>query len=94
MFYIKIIKIIRELITDFFGNVCQKLAVIKEIKREKVLFLREKFTVDQRLYPIHDGPFWGCSRMGGEERPHLLKTCHTYLTMMKLGKAIPYLKKM
>ena len=39
--------------------------------------------------PIQDGLFRGCSRM----RPPLLKICHTYPTMMKLGTVIPYPKK-
>ena len=30
---------------------------------------------------------------GGSKRPHLLKICHTYPTMMKLSTIIPYLKK-
>ena len=44
---------------------------------------------------IQDGLFRGCSRMrGGAKRPPPLpKICHTYLTMMKLGTVIPYLKK-
>ena len=46
---------------------------MKEIKSEKILFLREKFTADQRLYPIHDGPFCGCSGMGGEESTPILQ---------------------
>ena len=29
----------------------------------------------------------------GLKRPSLSKTCHTYLTLMKLGTVIPYLKK-
>ena len=32
---------------------------------------------------------WG----GGQKCPPLPKICHTYLTMMKLGTTIPYLKK-
>ena len=31
--------------------------------------------------------------MGGEKAP-LLKICHTYSVMIKLGTIIPYLKKM
>ena len=35
---------------------------------------------------IQDGPFWGCSQMGGgAKRPFHPKICHTYPTMMKLG---------
>ena len=49
------------------------------------------------LNPIQDGPFRGCSRMGGGEggakRPPLPKICHTYPIKMKLGTVIPYLKK-
>ena len=36
--------------------------------------------------PIQDGPFWGCSRIGGGREA---KICHTYPTMMKLGRVIP-----
>ena len=44
--------------------------------------------------PIQDGLFRG-SRMGGRGLfgPPLPKICHTYPTMMKLGTAIPYLRK-
>ena len=42
--------------------------------------------------PIQDGHFWGCSRMGGK-KAHLPNICHTYPTMMKLFRVIPYLKK-
>ena len=44
------------------------------------------------LNPIQEGPFRGGSRMGVQKGP-LLKFCHTYPTMMKLGTVIPYLKK-
>ena len=41
--------------------------------------------------PIQDGPFWSCSRMGGEQKgPTSLKSV---THMMKLGTVIPYLKK-
>ena len=40
---------------------------------------------------IRDGPFRGCSPMGG--KPRLPKICHTYPTKMELGTVIPYLKK-
>ena len=43
---------------------------------------------------IQNGPFWGCSRIGGEGKmvpPP--KICHSYLTMMKLGAVVPCLKK-
>ena len=44
--------------------------------------------------PVQDGPFQGCSRMGGggQKRPQP-KICHTYPAHMKLGTVIPYLKK-
>ena len=43
------------------------------------------------LNPIQDGLFrgWG----GGQKRPPLPKIRHTYPTMMKLGTAIPYVRK-
>ena len=38
--------------------------------------------------------FLGASHgWGGPKKPSLLKICHTYPTMMKLGTVIPYLKK-
>ena len=43
--------------------------------------------------PIQDGPFWGCSRMGGDKKASLPKICYTYPTMMKLSTAIPCPKK-
>ena len=43
--------------------------------------------------PIQDGRFRGCSRMGGANSPSLPKICHTYPTVMRLGTAIHYLKK-
>ena len=48
------------------------------------------------LNPIQDGPFPGCSRMGGGEgakRPPFFKICHTYPILMKLGTVIHYLEK-
>ena len=45
--------------------------------------------------PIQDESFWDCSSMGWgmAKRLPLPKICQTYPTMMKLGTAIPYLKK-
>ena len=40
-----------------------------------------------------DGPFRGCSRMGGTKIPPLPKISHTYPTMMKLSTVMPYLRK-
>ena len=40
----------RELITYFFWNMYQKLAILKNIK--KVLFLRKKSMMDQRLNKV------------------------------------------
>ena len=39
------------------------------------------------------GAAHGWGGWGGATRPSLPKICHTYLTMMKLGTVIPYLKK-
>ena len=47
----------------------------------------------QHINPIQDGHFLCCSRMGRVKKPHLPKICHTYLTMIKFGTVIPYLKK-
>ena len=43
-----------------------------------------------RINPIQDGPFRGCSPMGMTNVPSSLKS---YLTIMKPGTVIPYLKK-
>ena len=43
--------------------------------------------------PIQDGSFWDCSRGWGAQKGPIPKICHIYLTMMKLGTVIPYLKK-
>ena len=55
--------------------------------------IKELNIKNQRYYffdPIQAGLFWGYSWMegggGGEGRPPLPKICHTYPTMMKLGK--------
>ena len=46
------------------------------------------------LNPIQDGHFRGCSRIAGVvKKVPLPKICHRYPTMLKLGKVIPYLKK-
>ena len=37
--------------------------------------------------------FFGAAHGWGPKRSSLLKICHTYPTMMKLGTVIPYLKK-
>ena len=39
------------------------------------------------------GFFGGCSRMGGCKKATLPKICPTFSAMMKLGKIIPFLKK-
>ena len=39
------------------------------------------------------GIFGAAHGWGGAKRSPLLKLCHTYRTMMKLGTVIPYLKK-
>ena len=49
-------------------------------------------TLSEDVNPIQDGPFRGCSRMGGK-KASLLKICHTYPIMIKLGIIIPHLKK-
>ena len=44
--------------------------------------------------PIQDGSLWGCSQTWeGQQGPSFSKICHTYTTMMKIGTALPYLKK-
>ena len=45
------------------------------------------------LKPIQDGLFWGCLRTMGYKKALLPKICHTFLTMMKLSRVTPYLKK-
>ena len=44
------------------------------------------------IYPIQDGLFRGCSRMGEAFLPPLPKIRHTYPTVMKLGTVITYLR--
>ena len=44
------------------------------------------------LNPIQDGPFRGCSRMGGMRG--LPKICYENSKTMKLATVIPYLEKM
>ena len=54
------------------------------------------------LNPIQDGPFQGCSWIGGggkggvgagAKRPSLPKICYKNSTKMKLGTVIPYVQK-
>ena len=63
----------------------------------EVIYNQNKQHTTQKMWfyinPIQDWPFWGCSRMGEPKRPPLPKISHTYPRMMKLGKVIPYLKK-
>ena len=50
----------------------------------------------RNFIPIQEGPFRGSSQMrggGGVQKVLLLKICHTYPTMMKLGAVVPHLKK-
>ena len=53
------------------------------------------FNPELQLNPIQDGLFRDCSRMRGEggKKAPLPKICHTYPTITKLGKIIPYLKR-
>ena len=51
-----------------------------------------RLTKGRFLTPFRMGIFGAAHRWGGKKLP-LLKTCHTYPTMMKLGTIIPYLKK-
>ena len=45
------------------------------------------------LNDIQDGLSWGCLWMGWGKKLSLLKICHTYSTMTKLGAVILYLNK-
>ena len=66
---------------------------MKGIKFGKDLYLNIGVKLTKvGLNPIQDGPFWGCSQMGGNRAP-LPKICHLYPTIMKLGAVIPYQKK-
>ena len=57
------------------------------------LAIFDKITVKLNFSTIQDGSFRGFWRMGGDpKRPPILKICHTYPTMMKLGTVILYLK--
>ena len=42
---------------------------------------------------MQEEPFWGCSWIGGSIKTPLIKICHTYPKMMKLGTVIAYQKK-
>ena len=56
--------------------------------------LPEVFCKKGAFNPIQDESFWGCSQMrGGEQNAPLPKISQTDHTVMKLGTAIPYLKK-
>ena len=67
------------------------IQTIGRLLRTNCLSVFDHF-VELVLNPIQDGPFRGCSRMGGKKVPHP-KICHTYPAIMKLGIIIPYLKK-
>ena len=48
------------------------------------------------INPIQDGPFQAAhvGKEGDEKAlPHVPKLCHTYATIMNLGKKVPFLKK-
>ena len=51
-----------------------------------------KFLRTPILTQFREG-FIGAAHGGGSKKSPLSKICHTYLTMMKLGTVIPYLKK-
>ena len=58
----------------------------------------EKFFSYNSLNPIQDWLSLGCSRLvggvgGGRKKAPLPKICRTNPTMMKLGRVMPYLKK-
>ena len=66
--------------------------------------VKQKTRCSRDSNPIQDRPFRSCSRMKGEggggckNLLHIIwaplpKICHIYLTMMKLGTGIPYLKR-
>ena len=74
----------------------QKKQTNKQKKNAKV-FLRKglrrivikNIPIKYRFNPVKDGPFPGCSRMGGK-KASLPKICPTYPTIMKVGTVIPY----
>ena len=43
--------------------------------------------------PIQDGPFWGCSRIGGRAKKLLSLESVIHIMQGKLGTVIPFLKK-
>ena len=57
-----------------------------------LIYSLTKCVLEDVFNPIQDGPFWGCSQMGGQKGP-LPKISHTYPTKMKLGTVILYLEK-
>ena len=49
---------------------------------------------EEPLDPIQNGPFQGCSQMEWEAKKlPLLKICHRYATMIKVGTDLPYPRK-
>ena len=52
-----------------------------------------KFTIYATKLTLFRMGLFGAAHGWGDQKGPLLKVCHTYTTMMKLGTAIPYLKK-
>ena len=80
VFYFNLAKI-------FFFYWKLKSIIIKFFSNFFVSFFNSFWMFFWRINPIQDGLFRGCSWA-----PPLPKICHTYPTVMKLGKFMPYPK--
>ena len=90
-------------LTDFFHNASKnnnlenffktKSSFTTSRNRDRDFDHQTDILHDLQLDLIQDGPFRGCSWMGGSKEPPLLKVCQIYPAIMKLGTGILYLKK-
>ena len=70
------------------------------LKQDKITYTHGRivsiyiaYEISKNVNPIQDGLFRGCSQMGvggggWQKGPPFYKICHTYPTMMKLGRVI------
>ena len=75
--------------------VCKEIIGARSIPRDAFLVKVKNQEKQNKITfnPIQDGLSWGCSQMGVGKKAALLKICHTYPTMMKIGTVISYLIK-
>ena len=65
----------------------------KNFSSGSIIGIFDLFYIFKSPWPYSGWVFLGLLMDGGPKRSLLLKICHTYPTMMKLGTVIPYLKK-